>query len=166
MACPRSSNVSGQSPASSQGPASQIRAFSFPAQASQTQQAMFCLGLGKGPVERLVSLPYFSDNEVSERDRDLPEVRQPESNTTHPLDSGVLTPPRPAQGFSLYQSPKEKRKEPTSTEHQILDTYSFQSPKPWRQMFLSTFKKSENRGSERRSDLPKATRLVVGSIET
>lgn len=165
MACLRSSNTSGQSPASNQGPASQIRPFSFPAQASQTQQAMFCLGLGKGPVERLVSLPYFSDNEVSERGRDLPEVRQPESNTTHPLDSGVLTPP-PAQGFSLYQSPKEKRKELTFTEHQILDTYSFQSPKPWRQVFLSTFKKSEYRGSERRNDLPKATRLVVGSIET
>ena len=93
MACLRSSNTSGQSPASNQGPASQIRPFSFPAQASQTQQAMFCLGLGKGPVERLVSLPYFSNNEVSERGRDLPEVRQPESNTTHPLDSGVLTPP-------------------------------------------------------------------------
>lgn len=52
---------------------------------------MFYLGLGKEPVERL-SLPYFSGNKVSERGRDLPKVRQPESNKTHSLDSGVPTP--------------------------------------------------------------------------
>lgn len=54
---------------------------------------------------------------MSERGRDLPEVRQPESNKTYPLDSGVLTPgPR---HLIAQMSPKERRKDLTFTEHPL-----------------------------------------------
>ena len=49
---------------------------------------------------------------------------------------------------------------------QVLDTHSLQSPQPWRKMFLYEFNKAGNRGSERQSNLPKATQPVDGRAET